>query len=374
MRQYIGARYVPLFMGDWNPTLTYAPLSIVMYGNASYTSKIPVPAGTLPTDTKYWYMSGNYNGQIQALDQKIGLLNTKVDSSTQNLQSQITTQTENIAAINTEVNNLLYRFDDYAFQHTLFMFSNKSLSGHCGPNELYVEYGSIHSHTWQNAWESWDSPIKAQIKNIVILGGQYESVATTQDDMNSMVFGDCDVTYIWIDDVWHLSARSSMYSALRRIEYLTMYGRMRFENLFGFIHSPEYYQTTGYPAQNYYDFMVLQIFNYLKGNQFLTVQYNPLNIEGVCVIDGHMVQFINNQLTISVSNWVNGSITDLPFQCYFNPGSFSGSIIGYVNGNIPIFCTFPDHMEIFVKQMGGEALSGQQTIVFPNITSSMHLF
>ena len=68
---YIGSRYVPVFDGAWDNTKSYGPLTIVEYGNNTYTSKRPVPVGTLPTDTSYWALTGNYNGQITHLQDQI---------------------------------------------------------------------------------------------------------------------------------------------------------------------------------------------------------------------------------------------------------------------------------------------------------------
>lgn len=63
-RQYIGARYVPIIMGDWDASQEYEPLSVVLYNGSSYTTKRQTPAGTLPTNTIYWALTGNYNAQI----------------------------------------------------------------------------------------------------------------------------------------------------------------------------------------------------------------------------------------------------------------------------------------------------------------------
>lgn len=63
-RTYIGMRYVPLITGQWDEAKAYEPLSVVLYENDSYTSKTFVPAGTLPTDERYWSLTGNYNAQI----------------------------------------------------------------------------------------------------------------------------------------------------------------------------------------------------------------------------------------------------------------------------------------------------------------------
>ena len=82
---YIGSRYVPKFDGAWSAIKTYEPLTIVEYGNNSFTSKRPVPLNTPPTtgdDTdQYWALTGNYNGQIA------------------NLQNQINTNASNIQAL-----------------------------------------------------------------------------------------------------------------------------------------------------------------------------------------------------------------------------------------------------------------------------------
>lgn len=66
-KQYIGARYVPLFADpiDWDKTKTYEPLTIVYHQGNSYTSRQSVPAGVDITDTTYWALTGNYNAQIE---------------------------------------------------------------------------------------------------------------------------------------------------------------------------------------------------------------------------------------------------------------------------------------------------------------------
>lgn len=74
VRQYVGARYVPLICGEWNPDIDYEPLSIVTYFGNSYTSKVPVPAGTLPTDTAYWAKTGNFNAQLEDITKRVEYL------------------------------------------------------------------------------------------------------------------------------------------------------------------------------------------------------------------------------------------------------------------------------------------------------------
>lgn len=72
--EYIGARYVPVFDGDWNNTKEYEPLMIVSYQGNSYTSKTFVPNGVAITDEKYWALTGNYNAQVETYRQEVAEL------------------------------------------------------------------------------------------------------------------------------------------------------------------------------------------------------------------------------------------------------------------------------------------------------------
>lgn len=100
-RQYVGARYVPKIMGEWDKNIPYEPLSIVTYKGNSFTSKIPVPAKVDIGDETYWVNTGNYNVQIEeyrkeALEAKQLANNTNTD-----LQAFKKNQTNT----NNEINN-----------------------------------------------------------------------------------------------------------------------------------------------------------------------------------------------------------------------------------------------------------------------------
>lgn len=76
-RQYIGARYVPIFgrKGEdsiqWDNTKPYEPLTIVLYQGDSYTSRQYVPVGVDITNELFWALTGNYNAQIEAYRQEV---------------------------------------------------------------------------------------------------------------------------------------------------------------------------------------------------------------------------------------------------------------------------------------------------------------
>lgn len=68
---YIGARYVPIFGGQWDNTHEYEPLVIVEYQGNSYTSKTYVPIGADINNDMFWAVTGNYNAQIEAYRQEV---------------------------------------------------------------------------------------------------------------------------------------------------------------------------------------------------------------------------------------------------------------------------------------------------------------
>lgn len=104
VRQYIGARYVPLFANpaEWDNQRTYEPLTIVTHQGNSYTSRQYVPSGTDINNTDFWALTGNYNAQVEAYRQEVQNFNARITSNTNN----ITTNTNNINDINANLTAL----------------------------------------------------------------------------------------------------------------------------------------------------------------------------------------------------------------------------------------------------------------------------
>lgn len=67
VRQYIGARYVLDFAGDWDNTRDYEGLTVVKYNAYSYVSKQAVPAGTAISNTDFWLLWADPNAQMAEL-------------------------------------------------------------------------------------------------------------------------------------------------------------------------------------------------------------------------------------------------------------------------------------------------------------------
>lgn len=73
VRQYVGARYVPVFADplEWSSTRGYEPLTVVLHEGNSYTSRQSVPVGIDIGNATYWAETGNYNAQIEAYRQEV---------------------------------------------------------------------------------------------------------------------------------------------------------------------------------------------------------------------------------------------------------------------------------------------------------------
>lgn len=106
VREYIGARYVPIFDGYWDATKDYEPLTMVISsqeataGN-SYMSRTYIPAGMPLTNSTYWVLTGEYDAQIASL-------RYAVDENTEDIGDNaeaIALIQETIAAINEQLEN-----------------------------------------------------------------------------------------------------------------------------------------------------------------------------------------------------------------------------------------------------------------------------
>ena len=108
VRQYIGARYVPLFANpaEWDNTKTYEPLTIVLHDGNSYTSRQYVPAGIDITNTDYWALTGNYNAQVEAYRQEVKNFDARITSNTNNITTNTNNITTNTNNITTNTNNI----------------------------------------------------------------------------------------------------------------------------------------------------------------------------------------------------------------------------------------------------------------------------
>lgn len=122
VRQYVGARYVPVFADplEWSDTIGYEPLTVVLHEGNSYTSRQSVPVGIDIGNATYWAETGNYNAQIEAYRQEVLAYDGRItananaiDAETQARESEVAAETQ--ARINGD-NELALRIDSLSKQ------------------------------------------------------------------------------------------------------------------------------------------------------------------------------------------------------------------------------------------------------------------
>ena len=162
---YVGHRYVPLIMGQWDKSIAYEGLSIVQHEGNSYTSKKHVPIGIDILNEEFWAVTGNYNVQVEQyrqeviklledmdlleldLDKKVDqtVFNSKVSElntliSRKADQSTMTTEL-NKKADKTEMNEALNKKPDLIEQTTVYMIPDDYPTLNHAIQDLY------HKHT-----------------------------------------------------------------------------------------------------------------------------------------------------------------------------------------------------------------------------------
>lgn len=103
-RQYVGARYVPKIMGEWNKALQYEALSVVTYLGNSFTSKVHVPANIDISNQSYWVSTGNYNAQVENYRKETAQLSNSLNDEIVNRK-------------NADKDNILWIGDSYSVNY-----------------------------------------------------------------------------------------------------------------------------------------------------------------------------------------------------------------------------------------------------------------
>lgn len=90
-RQYIGARYMPKFCGEYDNTTAYEALSVVDNGSGTtYVCSKPTPPNTPLTDRDYWQPYGSSSGAILDLQNQIDTIrDTTIPSLESSLEKDI---------------------------------------------------------------------------------------------------------------------------------------------------------------------------------------------------------------------------------------------------------------------------------------------
>ena len=118
VRQYVGARYVPVFANplEWSDTREYEPLTIVTYQGNSYTSMQYVPTSISIADTAYWALTGNFNAQVEAYREEVRAFDDRINANAAAINANAAAIKANAAAIAQEktdrTTNVMLAFGD----------------------------------------------------------------------------------------------------------------------------------------------------------------------------------------------------------------------------------------------------------------------
>ena len=102
VRQYVGARYVPVFANplEWSNAREYEPLTIVTHNGNSYTSMQSVPTGIDIANANYWALTGNFNAQVEAYRQEVAQWSGKIDDANTIANNAVTTADNAVTTAN----------------------------------------------------------------------------------------------------------------------------------------------------------------------------------------------------------------------------------------------------------------------------------
>ena len=171
-RQYIGARYVPIFgrKGEasitWDNSKPYEPLTIVLYQGNSYTSRQYVPAGVDLDDATYWANTGNYNAQVESYRQEVSNLSDSV-TAFDNMLPSTDFDAEHTVKDYVDTIKDAIPSTDFDAEHTVKDYVDTSI-------------GNIENIIPSNAFDS-SHTIKDYIDNSMQEVGSYGFIATAAD-------------------------------------------------------------------------------------------------------------------------------------------------------------------------------------------------
>lgn len=99
VREYVGARYVPLFADplQWSNTRTYEPLTIVVNQGNSYTSRQFVPTGIDISNEDFWALTGNYNAQVESYRKEVEALKESTEKGFSAIRAYVAQEVDTTA-------------------------------------------------------------------------------------------------------------------------------------------------------------------------------------------------------------------------------------------------------------------------------------
>lgn len=104
--EYLGPVVAPHLEGDWTNTITYSPLSLVLYEGNSYAATQYVPKGIDIKNSKYWQEVGNYNAQVEQYRQDVFAFDKRITTNTETISTEITNRTNADTQLQEQITSL----------------------------------------------------------------------------------------------------------------------------------------------------------------------------------------------------------------------------------------------------------------------------
>ena len=184
VRQYIGNRYVPIVYGEWTNTVAYEPLTIVTHEGNGYTSKQNVPVGVDISNTNYWVLTTNYDGNFQKLVSDVSKLQvdmtqaqtdiTTLNATVSNHATQIANNSDDIETLTSDYNIVSAKVQT----NTTNITQLQNLTQFLGEDPEYLEITPTNSTAYNNrCWAmKWGNVVQLHLS--VTGWTRYQAITT----------------------------------------------------------------------------------------------------------------------------------------------------------------------------------------------------
>lgn len=271
---YIGNRYVPIVVGEWDKNKAYESLSIVTYSGTSYTSTKNVPPGIEINNTDYWALTGNYNAQVEEYRKETKALVDKVD--------QITNR--NIIVIGDsygkgwdQAGNQYTPYTTFASQYSGVPIKNESESGSGFANT--GDEGNTFAGLISKVANSMTKDERDKVTDVMFIGGFNDRTHSSTEIINGMTacLNICKNSFVnakYLCGMVGWSTYSPDYALLNTVMYryqreFTPRGGGYITNIDRVMHSYGLFADDGiHPNQNGHVFLGLALADYITGYDY----------------------------------------------------------------------------------------------------------
>lgn len=345
VRQYVGARYVPQIMGDWNDQTVYEPLSIVHYNFASYTSKKAVPAGVKPTNDEYWALSSQDSVQVEEYRQEVVAVQNQLDD----MNSDIQNNTDIISDIpktyfitNPTKRKYVFIIDSFG-EVSLPSFATIAMQSMHIPSSNYYVFakggagfiGSAQGQTFLDVWNNNKSTIIEgdQITDVYIIGGNNDlgegvnSLSSAIGAIKTSILSLCPNAKITVGfNAWRFPKAANLAQSYNNYELACSQQSITFMPYMGVaIHDSTLLIDGVHPTKLGQNYLAQFLMQWIMGGHY-QMAYGPQNMQITpsdgFTISGYFKYWIHDHLLIKSTIDISGPLRNN----FISIGEYTGCI------------------------------------------------